>query len=209
MIQTTSNTIENNSELFQKLTNLLEKELLKTTAKKRCDYQIIFNIFDQFQFVETDWSISELLNSTQYMNQFKSEFFYSYFLSRSDYENFGVEQFKNLASEIVTELFAKKIDSLPLENNKTFKPDLSDFLEMVNEVLTCEKLFYRSLIKIQGLISYGSYEYGVVLLQLANYKMTLDRILYSDFTLKVKAKAFLQFHLIENRFKFKSGELIS
>ena len=118
MIRTTSNTIENNSELFQKLTNLLKKELLKTTAKKRCDYQIIFNIFDQFQFVETDWSISELVNSTQYMNQFKSEFFYSYFLSRSDYENFGVEQFKNLASEIVTELFAKKIESLPLENNR-------------------------------------------------------------------------------------------
>lgn len=208
MIRTTSNTIENNSELFQKLTNLLEKELLKTTAKKRCDYQIIFNIFNQFQFVETDWSISELVNSTQYMNQFKSEFFYSYFLSRSDYENFGVEQFKNLASEIVTELFAKKIESLPLENNKTFKPELLDFREMVDEVLTCEKLFYRSLLKIQGLISYGSYEYGIVQLQLANYKMTLDRILYSDFTLKVKAKAFFQFHLIENRFKLKSGEII-
>ena len=208
MICTTNNKLQSSSTLFKELTDSLEKELLKTISKKRCDYQIIFNIFDQFQFVETDWSIAELVNSTQYMNQFKSDFFYSYFLSRSDYENFGVEQFKNLASEIISELFAKKIDSLPLENNKTFKPDLSDFREMVDEVLTCEKLFYRSLLKIQGLISYGSYEYGIVQLQLANHKMTLDRILSSDFNLKVKTKAFLQFHLIENRFKLKSGELI-
>lgn len=208
MIRTTNNKTEKNSKLFKELTRSLKKELLKTTAKKRCDYQIIFNIFDQFQFVETDWSIAELIKSTQYSNQLKSEFFYSYFLSRSVYENFGAEQFKTLASEIVTELFAKKIDSVTLENNKSFKPDLLDFQELVNEVLTCEKLFYRSLIKIQGLISYGSYEYGVVLLQLANYKMTLDRILSSDFNLKVKTKAFLQFHLIENRFKLKSGELI-
>ena len=208
MILRTNNKLQSSSKLFKKLTDSLEKELLKTISKKRCDYQIIFNVFDQFQFVETDWTISELVNSTHYMNQFKSEFFHSYFLSRSVYENFGAEQFKTLASEIVTELFAKKIDSVTLENNKSFKPDLLDFQELVNEVLTCEKLFYRSLIKIQGLISYGSYEYGVVLLQLANYKMTLDRILSSDFNLKVKAKAFLQFHLIENRFKLKSGELI-
>lgn len=208
MIRTTNNKTESSSKLFKELTNSLEKELLKTISKKRCDYQIIFNIFDQFQFVETDWSIAELINSTQYSNQFKSEFFHSYFLSRSIYENFGVEQFKTLASEIVTELFAKKIESVTLENNKSFKPDLLDFQELVNEVLTCEKLFYRSLLKIQGLISYGSYEYGVVQLQLANYKMTLDRILSSDFNLKVKTKAFLQFHLIENRFKLKSGEFI-
>ena len=208
MICTTNNKLQSSSTLFKELTDSLEKELLKTISKKRCDYQIIFNIFDQFQFVETDWSIAELVNRTQYSNQFKSEFLHSYFLSRSVYENFGVEQFKTLASEIVTELFAKKIDSVTLENNKSFKPDLLDFQELVNEVLTCEKLFYRSLIKIQGLISYGSYEYGVVLLQLANYKMTLDRILSSDFNLKVKTKAFLQFHLIENRFKLKSGELI-
>lgn len=208
MICTTNNKLQSSSTLFKELTDSLEKELLKTISKKRCDYQIIFNIFDQFQFVETDWSIAELVNSTQYSSQFKSEFLYSYFLSRSVYENFTVEQFKTLASEIVTELFAKKIDSVTLENNKSFKPDLLDFQELVNEVLTCEKLFYRSLIKIQGLISYGSYEYGVVLLQLANYKMTLDRILSSDFNLKVKTKAFLQFHLIENRFKLKSGQLI-
>ena len=137
-----------------------------------------------------------------------SLFFYSYFLSRSTYENFGVEEFKNLASEIVAELFAKKIESVPLKNNKSFKPDLSDFQELVNEVLTCERLFYRSLIKIDGIIRYGSYEYGVVLLQLANYKMTLDRILSSNFNFKVKIKAFLQFYLIELRFKLKSGELI-
>jgi hypothetical protein len=208
VIRTTNNKTESSSKLFKELTNSLEKELLKTISKKRCDYQIIFNIFDQFQFVETDWSIAELVNRTQYSNQFKSEFLHSYFLSRSVYENFGAEQFKTLASEIVTELFAKKIESVTLENNKSFKPDLLDFQELVNEVLTCEKLFYRSLIKIQGLISYGSYEFGVVQLQLANYKMTLDRILSSDFNLKVKAKAFLQFHLIENRFKLKSGELI-
>lgn len=208
MIRTTNNKLQSSSKLFKELTDSLKKELLKTISKKRCDYQIIFNIFDQFQFVETDWSITELVNSTQYSEQFKSEFLHSYFLSRSVYENFGVEQFKNLASEIVTELFAKKIEFVTLENNKSFKPDLLDFQELVNEVLTCEKLFYRSLIKIQGLISYGSYEYGVVQLQLANYKMTLDRILSSDFNLKIKAKAFLQFHLIENRFKLKSGELI-
>ena len=162
MIRTTNNKLQSSSKLFKELTDSLKKELLKTISKKRCDYQIIFNIFDQFQFVETDWSITELVNSTQHSKQFKSEFLHSYFLSRSVYENFGVEQFKNLASEIVTELFAKKIESVTLENNKSFKPDLLDFQEIVNEVLICEKLFYRSLIKIQGLISYGSYEYGVV-----------------------------------------------
>lgn len=108
MIRTTNNKPQNSSKLFRELTDSLEKKLLKTTSKKRCDYQIIFNIFDQFQFVETDWSIAELIKSTQYSNQLKSEFFYSYFLSRSVYENFGAEQFKTLASEIVTELFAKK-----------------------------------------------------------------------------------------------------
>lgn len=143
MIRTTNNKTESSSKLFKELTNSLEKELLKTISKKRCDYQIIFNIFDQFRFVETDWSIAELVNRTQYSNQFKSEFLHSYFLSRSVYENFGVEQFKTLASEIVTELFAKKIESVTLENNKSFKPDLLDFQELVNEVLTCEKLFYN------------------------------------------------------------------
>lgn len=77
---------------------------------------------------------------------------------------------------------------------------------MVNEVLICESRFYKSLIKVQGIISYGAYEYGVVQLQLANYKMTLTRILSSsDYNWKIKTKAFIQFYLIEKRFKFKSA----
>ena len=206
MIDLKNNSKERNSELFNNLVDLLVKELLKIKSKKLTDYQIIFNIFNQFQFVETDWSIKELVTSTYYMNQFNSEFLYSYFLERSDYEKLDKDKLILLATEIVTGLFAKKIESGgTFKNLKNYKPNLDDFKEMVNEVLICESRFYKSLIKVQGIISYGAYEYGVVQLQLANYKMTLTRMLSSDYNWKIKIKAFIQFHLIEKRFKLKSS----
>lgn len=205
MIDLNNNPKERNSELFNNLVDLLIKELLKIKSKKLTDYQIIFNIFNQFQFVETDWSIKELVTSTYYMNQFNSEFLYSYFLERSDYEKLDKDKLILLATEIVTGLFAKKIESRASENLKDYKPNLDDFKEMVNEVLICESRFYKSLIKVQGIISYGAYEYGVVQLQLANYKMTLTRILSSDYNWKIKTKVFIQFYLIEKRFRFKSA----
>lgn len=79
---------------------------------------------------------------------------------------------------------------------------------MVDEVLICESRFYKSLIKVQGIISYGSYEYGVVQLQLANYKMVLIRVLSSDYNWKIKIKFFIQFHLVEKRFRLKSSDII-
>lgn len=205
MIDLNNNPKERNSELFNNLVDLLVKELLKIKSKKLTDYQIIFNIFNQFQFVETDWSIKELVTSTYYMNQFNSEFLYSYFLERSDYEKLDKDKLILLATEIVTGLFAKKIESRASENLKDYKPNLDDFKEMVNEVLICESRFYKSLIKVQGIISYGAYEYGVVQLQLANYKMTLTRMLSSDYNFKIKTKVFIQFYLIEKRFRFKSA----
>ena len=205
MIDLKNNSKEINSKLFNNLVDLLVKELLKIKSKKMTDYQIIFNIFNQFQFVETDWSIKELVTSTYYMNQFNSEFLYSYFLERSDYEKLDKDKLILLATEIVTGLFAKKIESRASENLKDYKPNLDDFKEMVNEVLICESRFYKSLIKVQGIISYGAYEYGVVQLQLANYKMTLTRILSSDYNWKIKTKVFIQFYLIEKRFRFKSA----
>ena len=205
MIDLNNNPKEKNSELFNNLVDLLVKELLKIKSKKLTDYQIIFNIFNQFQFVETDWSIKELVASTYYMNQFNSEFLYSYFLERSDYEKLDKDKLILLATEIVTGLFAKKIESRASENLKDYKPNLDDFKEMVNEVLICESRFYKSLIKVQGIISYGAYEYGVVQLQLANYKMTLTRMLSSDYNWKIKTKVFIQFYLIEKRFRFKSA----
>lgn len=205
MIDLKNNSKERNSKLFNNLVDLLVKELLKIKSKKMTDYQIIFNIFNQFQFVETDWSIKELVTSTYYMNQFNSEFLYSYFLERSDYEKLDKDKLILLATEIVTGLFAKKIESRASENLKDYKPNLDDFKEMVNEVLICESRFYKSLIKVQGIISYGAYEYGVVQLQLANYKMTLTRILSSDYNWKIKTKVFIQFYLIEKRFRFKSA----
>ena len=204
MIDLNNNPKERNSELFNNLVDLLVKELLKIKSKKLTDYQIIFNIFNQFQFVETDWSIKELVTSTYYMNQFNSEFLYSYFLERSDYEKLDKDKLILLATEIVTGLFAKKIESRASENLKDYKPNLDDFKEMVNEVLICESRFYKSLLKVQGIISYGAYEYGVVQLQLANYKMTLTRMLSSDYNWKIKTKVFMQFYLIEKRFRFKS-----
>lgn len=205
MIDLKNNSKERNSKLFNNLVDLLVKELLKIKSKKMTDYQIIFNIFNQFQFVETDWSIKELVTSTYYMNQFNSEFLYSYFLERSDYEKLDKDKLILLATEIVTGLFAKKIESRASENLKDYKPNLDDFKEMVNEVLICESRFYKSLIKVQGIISYGAYECGVVQLQLANYKMTLTRILSSDYNWKIKTKVFIQFYLIEKRFRFKSA----
>lgn len=205
MIDLNNNPKERNSELFNNLVDLLVKELLKIKSKKLTDYQIIFNIFNQFQFVETDWSIKELVTSTYYMNQFNSEFLYSYFLERSDYEKLDKDKLILLATEIVTGLFAKKIESRASENLKDYKPNLDDFKEMVNEVLICESRFYKSLIKVQGIISYGAYEYGVVQLQLANYKMTLTRMLSSDYNWKIKTKVFIQFYLIEKRFRLKSA----
>lgn len=205
MIDLNNNPKERNSELFNNLVDLLVKELLKIKSKKLTDYQIIFNIFNQFQFVETDWSIKELVTSTYYMNQFNSEFLYSYFLERSDYEKLDKDKLILLATEIVTGLFAKKIESRASENLKDYKPNLDDFKEMVNEVLICESRFYKSLIKVQGIISYGAYEYGVVQLQLANYKMTLTRMLSSDYNWKIKTKVFIQFYLIAKRFRFKSA----
>lgn len=205
MIDLKNNSKERNSELFNNLVDLLVQELLKIKSKKLTDYQIIFNIFNQFQFVETDWSIKELVTSTYYMNQFNSEFLYSYFLEKSDYEKLDKDKLILLATEIVTGLFAKKIESRASENLKDYKPNLDDFKEMVNEVLICESRFYKSLIKVQGIISYGAYEYGVVQLQLANYKMTLTRIPSSDYNWKIKTKVFIQFYLIEKRFRFKSA----
>lgn len=118
MIDLKNNSKERNSKLFNNLVDLLVKELLKIKSKKMTDYQIIFNIFNQFQFVETDWSIKELVTSTYYMNQFNSEFLYSYFLERSDYEKLDKDKLILLATEIVTGLFAKKIESRASENLK-------------------------------------------------------------------------------------------
>lgn len=205
MINLNNNQNKINSELFNNLVNLLVQELLKIKSKKLTDYQIIFNIFNQFQFIETDWSIKELIDSAYYIDQFNSEFLYSYFLERSDYEKLDKDKLILLATEIVTGLFAKKIESRASENLKDYKPNLDDFKEMVNEVLICESRFYKSLIKVQGIISYGAYEYGVVQLQLANYKMTLTRMLSSDYNWKIKTKVFIQFYLIEKRFRFKSA----
>lgn len=216
MIDLNNNQKERNSELFNNLVDLLVKELLKMKSKKLTDYQIIFNIFNQFQFVETDWRIKELVDSAYYMdqshinlnyymNQFNNEFLYSYFLKRYDYEKLNNSELISLATEIITGLFAKKIEAGISENLKSYKPNLDDFEEMVNEVLLCESRFYKSLIKVQGISSYGSYEYGVVQLQLANYKMTLLRILSSDYNWKIKIKSFIQFHFIEKRFRFKSA----
>ena len=205
MIDLNNNQKERNSELFNNLVDLLVKELLKMKSKKLTDYQIIFNIFNQFQFVETDWSIKELVDSAYYMDQFNNEFLYSYFLKRHEYEKLDSSKLVSLATEIITGLFAKKIEAGISENLKNYKPNLDDFKEMVNEVLLCESKFYKSLIKVQGIISYGSYEYGVVQLQLANYKMALIRILSSDYNWKIKIKSFIKFHFIEKRFRFKSA----
>lgn len=118
MINLNNNKNEKNSELFNNLVNLLVKKILKIKSTKLTDYQIIFNIFNQFQFIETDWSIKELIHSTYYMNQFKDEFLYSYFLKRSDYEKLDNDQLISLSTEIVTGLFAKKIESGTSENLK-------------------------------------------------------------------------------------------
>lgn len=205
MINLNNNKNEKNSELFNNLVNLLVKKILKIKSTKLTDYQIIFNIFNQFQFIETDWSIKELIDSTCYINQFNDEFLYSYFLKRSDYEKLDNDQLILLSTEIVTGLFAKKIETRTSENLKNYKPNLDNFKEMINEVLICESRFYKSLIKVNGIISYGAYEYGVVQLQLANYKMALIRVLSSDYNWKIKIKSFIQFHLIEKRFKLKSS----
>lgn len=205
MINLNNNQNKINSELFNNLVNLLVQELLKIQSKKMTDYQIIFNIFNQFQFIETDWSVKELIDSTYYIDQFKNEFLYSHFLKRSDYEKLDKDKLTSLAIEIVTGLFAKKIEARTSENLKNYKPNLDDFRSMVGEVLICESRFYKSLIKVNDIISYGAYEYGVVQLQLANYKMTLTRMLSSDYNWKIKTKAFIQFYLIEKRFKFKSA----
>lgn len=205
MINLNNNQNKINSELFNNLVNLLVQELLKIKSKKLTDYQIIFNIFNQFQFIETDWSIKELIDSAYYIDQFKNEFLYSHFLKRSDYEKLDKDKLTVLATEIVTGLFAKKIEFSNSENSKNYKPNLDSFKEIVNEVLICESRFYKSLIKVNGIISYGSYEYGVVQLQLANYKMALIRVLSSDYNWKIKIKSFIQFHLIEKRFKLKSS----
>ena len=205
MIDLNNNQKERNSELFNNLVDLLVKELLKMKSKKLTDYQIIFNIFNQFQFVETDWSIKELVDSAYYMDQFNNEFLYSYFLKRHEYEKLDSSKLVSLATEIITGLFAKKIEARTSENLKNYKPNLDDFKSMVNEVLICESRFYKSLIKVHDITSYGAYEYGVVQLQLANYKMTLTRMLSSDYNWKIKIKAFIQFYLIEKRFKFKSA----
>ena len=98
MIDLKNNSKERNSELFNNLVDLLVKELLKIKSKKLTDYQIIFNIFNQFQFVETDWSIKELVASTYYMNQFNCVLFFSYFLDRSDYEKLDKDKLFLLAS---------------------------------------------------------------------------------------------------------------
>lgn len=205
MINLNNNQNKINSELFNNLVNLLVQELLKIQSKKMTDYQIIFNIFNQFQFIETDWSVKELIDSTYYIDQFKNEFLYSHFLKRSEYEKLDKDKLTSLAIEIVTGLFAKKIEARTSENLKNYKPNLDDFKSMVNEVLICESRFYKSLIKVHDITSYGAYEYGVVQLQLANYKMTLTRMLSSDYNWKIKTKAFIQFYLIEKRFKFKSA----
>lgn len=205
MINLNNNQNKINSELFNNLVNLLVQELLKIQSKKMTDYQIIFNIFNQFQFIETDWSVKELIDSTYYIDQFKNEFLYSHFLKRSDYEKLDKDKSTSLAIEIVTGLFAKKIEARTSENLKNYKPNLDDFRSMVDEVLICESRFYKSLIKVNDITSYGAYEYGVVQLQLANYKMTLTRMLSSDYNWKIKTKAFIQFYLIEKRFKFKSA----
>lgn len=205
MINLNNNQNKINSELFNNLVNLLVQELLKIQSKKMTDYQIIFNIFNQFQFIETDWSVKELIDSTYYIDQFKNEFLYSHFLKRSDYEKLDKDKLTSLAIEIVTGLFAKKIEARTSENLKNYKPNLDDFRSMVDEVLICESRFYKSLIKVNDITSYGAYEYGVVQLQLANYKMTLTRMLSSDYNWKIKTKAFIQFYLIEKRFKFKSA----
>lgn len=205
MINLNNNQNKINSELFINLVNLLVKELLKIQSKKLTDYQIIFNIFNQFQFIETDWSIKELIDSAYYIDQFKNEFLYSHFLKRSDYEKLDRDKLTVLATEIVTGLFAKKIESRSSENLKNYKPNLDNFKEMVDEVLICESRFYKSLIKVHGIMSYGAYEYGVVQLQLANYKMVLIRVLSSDYNWKIKIKSFIQFHLIEKKFKLKSS----
>ena len=102
-------------------------------------------------------------------------------------------------------MFAKKIETGISKNLKNYKPNLDNFKEMINEVLICESRFYKSLIKVNGIISYGAYEYGVVQLQLANYKMALIRVLSSDYNWKIKIKSFIQFNLIEKRFKLKSS----
>lgn len=181
MINLNNNQNKINSELFNNLLNLLVQELLKIQSKKMTDYQIIFNIFNQFQFIETDWSVKELIDSTYYIDQFKNEFLYSHFLKRSDYEKLDKDKLTSLAIEIVTGLFAKKIEARTSENLKNYKPNLDDFRSMVDEVLICESRFYKSLIKVNDITSYGAYEYGVVQLQLANYKMTLTRMLSSDY----------------------------
>lgn len=108
MINLNNNQNKINSELFNNLVNLLVQELLKIQSKKMTDYQIIFNIFNQFQFIETDWSVKELIDSTYYIDQFKNEFLYSHFLKRSDYEKLDKDKLTSLAIEIVTGLFAKK-----------------------------------------------------------------------------------------------------
>ena len=107
--------------------------------------------------------------------------------------------------KLLQDCLQKKIEARTSENLKNYKPNLDDFRSMVDEVLICESRFYKSLIKVNDITSYGAYEYGVVQLQLANYKMTLTRMLSSDYNWKIKTKAFIQFYLIEKRFKFKSA----
>ena len=156
---------------------------------------LIFNIFDQFEIVDSHYDPIKIIDQER-TNQLENEFVSSHEIKSSNLKGLTDEEFLNFSTVIVSDFLIKKVD-IPIDRFKrAYKPDLSDFEKLVEEV----KNSLKELNKLRRKGIGHSQQASIVALNFANYNMVTDRLLDSDYNSTTKIKASLR--KIELQLKF-------
>lgn len=179
----------------------------KTLCKKVClelknnkisdeDTFLVFNIFNQFEIVDSYCAPEKIVKLENNTHQLEIEFVSSYNIKSIDLKDLTDDEFFNFSAGIVTDFLMKKVE-IPAERFKrSYKPNLSEFKKLSKEVENSLK----ELNKLHKRRVGHNVQASIVALNFANYNMVTDRLLDSDYNLTTKIKASLR--KIELQLKF-------
>lgn len=184
----------------QEFRNLCEKVCSELKNNKISDEDtfLVFNIFNQFEIVDSYCAPEKIVKLDNNTHQLEIEFVSSYNIKSIDLKDLTDDEFFNFSAGIVTDFLMKKVE-IPAERFKrSYKPNLSELKKLSKEVENSLKELNKLYRRRVG----HEVQSSIVALNFANYNMVTDRLLDSDYNLTTKIKASLRKIKLQLKFIF-------
>lgn len=184
----------------QEFKNLCKKVCLELKNNKISDEDtfLVFNIFNQFEIVDSYCVPEKIVKLDNNTHQLEIEFVSSYNIKSIDLKDLTDDEFFNFSAGIVTDFLMKKVE-IPAERFKrSYKPSLSELKKLSKEVENSLKELNRLHRRRVG----HDVQSSIVALNFANYIMVTDRVFDSDYGSITKLKVSMRQMSLSFKFIF-------